>query len=93
MAVGTAEDAGFRAPRVRARRARTTNWPRQDGWVILGSLKIAVDETVAPVLDLGRGRTKKGYFWAIAPMTGPGVEPTRPPSPTPMRRAAAPSTR
>jgi hypothetical protein len=28
--------------------------------------KIAVDETVAPVLDPGRGRTKKGYFWAIA---------------------------
>ena len=28
--------------------------------------KIAIDETVAPVLDPGRGRTKKGYFWAIA---------------------------
>ena len=28
--------------------------------------KIAVDETVAPVLDPGRGRTKQGYFWAIA---------------------------
>ena len=34
--------------------------------LILGSTKIAVDETVAPVLDPGRGRTKKGYFWAIA---------------------------
>ena len=34
--------------------------------LILGSLKIAVDETVAPVLDPGRGRTKKGYLWAIA---------------------------
>ena len=34
--------------------------------IILGSGKIAVDETVAPVLDPGRGRTKKGYFWAIA---------------------------
>ena len=33
---------------------------------ILGAQKIAVDETVAPVLDPGRGRTKKGYFWAIA---------------------------
>ena len=33
---------------------------------ILASGKIAVDETVAPVLDPGRGRTKKGYFWAIA---------------------------
>src|SRR5450631_3587175 len=34
--------------------------------LILGSVKIAVDETVAPVLDPGRGHTKKGYFWAIA---------------------------
>jgi transposase len=25
-----------------------------------------VDETRAPVLDPGRGRTKTGYFWAIA---------------------------
>ena len=32
--------------------------------LILTSGKIAVDETVAPVLD--PGRTKKGYFWAIA---------------------------
>src|SRR5205814_6816503 len=34
--------------------------------LVLASGKIAVDETVAPVLDPGRGRTKKGYFWAIA---------------------------
>jgi transposase len=34
--------------------------------LILASGKIAVDETVAPVLDPGRGRVKKGYFWAIA---------------------------
>jgi transposase len=34
--------------------------------LILGSGKIAIDETVAPVLDSGRGQTKKGYFWAIA---------------------------
>jgi transposase len=34
--------------------------------LILASGKIAVDETVAPVLDPGRGRTKKGYFWATA---------------------------
>lgn len=25
-----------------------------------------MDETTAPVLDPGRGTTKKGYFWAIA---------------------------
>src|SRR5882757_1250920 len=34
--------------------------------IILTAGKIAVDETIAPVLDPGRGRTKKGYFWAIA---------------------------
>jgi transposase len=33
---------------------------------LLGSTKIFVDETKAPVLDPGRGRTKIGYFWAIA---------------------------
>jgi transposase len=33
---------------------------------ILTADKIAVDETTAPVLDPGRGRTKKGFFWAIA---------------------------
>ena len=34
--------------------------------LILRSGKIAMDETTAPVLDPGRGQTKKGYFWAIA---------------------------
>jgi transposase len=34
--------------------------------LILTAGKIAVDETIAPVLDPGRGRTKKGFFWAIA---------------------------
>jgi transposase len=34
--------------------------------LILASGKIAVDETIAPVLDPGRGRTKQGYFWAVA---------------------------
>jgi len=34
--------------------------------LILTSGKIVVDETVVPVLDPGRGRAKKGYFWAIA---------------------------
>jgi len=32
----------------------------------LGSAKIVVDETRAPVLDPGRGRTKTGYFWAVS---------------------------
>ena len=34
--------------------------------MLLASSRIFVDETVVPVLDPGRGRTKKGYFWAIA---------------------------
>jgi transposase len=34
--------------------------------ILLGSTKLAVDETPVPVLDPGRGRTKKGYFWTIA---------------------------
>ena len=34
--------------------------------ILLGSAKLVVDETPAPVLDPGRGRTKTGYFWAIA---------------------------
>jgi transposase len=34
--------------------------------LILASAKVAVDETTVPVLDPGRGRTKQGYFWAVA---------------------------
>jgi len=30
------------------------------------SPKLFMDETPAPVLDQGRGKTKKGYFWALA---------------------------
>jgi transposase len=30
-----------------------------------GSLRLYVDETTAPVLDPGRGRTKTGYLWAV----------------------------
>src|SRR5512132_2317573 len=33
---------------------------------LLGSAKLFVDETTAPVLDPVRGRTKTDYFWAIA---------------------------
>jgi hypothetical protein len=34
--------------------------------ILLGSAKLAVDETPVPVLDPGRGRTKIGYFWSMA---------------------------
>jgi transposase len=33
---------------------------------LLRSTKLFVDETTVPVLDPGRGRTKKGYFWVLA---------------------------
>src|ERR1700761_6488442 len=33
---------------------------------LLSSTKLFADETRAPVLDPGRGRTKTGYFWVIA---------------------------
>ena len=32
--------------------------------IMLASTRIFADETVVPVLDPGRGRTKQGYFWA-----------------------------
>lgn len=38
-------------------------WMREE---LLGSGRLFVDETRAPVLDPGRGRTKTGYFWVIA---------------------------
>jgi hypothetical protein len=34
--------------------------------MMLASTRIFADETVVPVLDPGRGKTKQGYFWAIA---------------------------
>ena len=34
--------------------------------IVLGSGRLFADETVVPVLDPGRGRTKQGYFWTIA---------------------------
>jgi transposase len=34
--------------------------------ILLASARLFADETTMPVLDPGRGRTKKGYAWAIA---------------------------
>lgn len=34
--------------------------------LLLASARLFADETVVPVLDPGRGRTKRGYFWAVA---------------------------
>jgi transposase len=33
--------------------------------LLKGSTRLYVDETTAPVLDPGRGKTKTGYFWAV----------------------------
>jgi transposase len=33
--------------------------------LIRGSTRLYVDETTAPVLDPGRGKTKTGYLWAV----------------------------
>ncbi|HYI85027.1 MAG TPA: IS66 family transposase, partial [Acetobacteraceae bacterium] len=34
--------------------------------ILLGSQRLFADETTLPVLDPGRGQTKKGFAWAIA---------------------------
>lgn len=34
---------------------------------------VAVDETIALVLDPGRARTKNGCFWAVAPTIALGA--------------------
>jgi transposase len=34
--------------------------------ILRGSVRLFADETTMPVLDPGRGKTKKGYAWAIA---------------------------
>ena len=46
---------------------------------LLASSRLFVDETTAPVLDPGRGRTKFGYFWAIARDDRPFGAPIRRP--------------
>ena len=45
--------------------------------VLKASPKQFADETTAPVLDPGRGRTKIVQLWAYAPTTGPGRAPIR----------------
>lgn len=60
--------------------------------ILRGSARLFVDETTMPVLDPGRGKTKKGYAWAIARDDRPGVAATRLRWCSTMRPAAAPST-
>jgi hypothetical protein len=56
-----------------------------------GSAKLFADETTAPVLDPGCGRTKLGQLWACMGDDRPWGAPTRPASPTSMRPIARPS--
>ena len=53
------------------------------------SPKLFMNETRAPVLDPKAGKTKTGYFWALARDDRPWVEWPRPAWPSPMRRGAA----
>jgi transposase len=45
---------------------------------LLRSTKLFADETTAPVLDPGRGRTKTGYFWVLARDDRPWLGPAPP---------------
>jgi hypothetical protein len=62
--------------------------------MMLASTRIFADETVVPVLDPGRGKTKQGYFWATGrddrPWAGAGI--CRRPWSTATRLAADTST-
>jgi transposase len=57
------------------------------------SARLFADETTAPVLDPGRGRTKTGQLFAYARDDRPGAGPIRPASPTSTRRTARPCSR
>ena len=58
--------------------------------LLLASSKLCVDETPAPVLDPGRGRTKTGTSGRCLAMTGPGLGLIRLGWSTLMHRAAEP---
>lgn len=57
------------------------------------SNKLFADETTAPVLDPGRGRTKTGQLFAYAATTGPGADWIRLAWPISTRPTARPSRR
>ena len=61
---------------------RRPNWSRSmTGCVpiLKGMGKLFADETRCPVLDPGRGKTKQGYFWALACDDRPWGSHRRPP--------------
>jgi transposase len=63
--------------------------------ILLQSTRLFADETVVPVLDPGRGRTKQGYFWATLAKVPPAqrVECQRRALPVTIGRGAAVSRR
>ncbi|WP_457797246.1 IS66 family transposase [Methylocystis sp. S23] len=60
---------------------------------IRSSTKIFADETRAPVLDPGRGRTKTGQLWAYARDDRPWAAPIRQSQSMSMRKTESPSSR
>ena len=70
-------------------RSTLSNWVGSACWwlrplydlvvaTVLSSPKIFADDTSLPVLDPGRGRTKKGFLWAYAVDDRPWCGPTNP---------------
>ena len=70
-------------------RSTLSNWVGSACWwlrplydlvvaTVLSSPKIFADDTSLPVLDPGRGRTKKGFLWAYAVDDRPWCGPTHP---------------
>jgi transposase len=70
-------------------RSTLSNWVGSACWwlrplydlvvaTVLSSPKVFADDTSLPVLDPGRGRTKKGFLWAYAVDDRPWCGPTHP---------------
>ncbi|WP_407660226.1 IS66 family transposase [Mesorhizobium tianshanense] len=85
-------------------RSTLADWVGRAAWHLrpvherlLGKLKASpklfADETTAPVLDPGRGKTKSGQLWAYACDDRPWEGATRRASPMSMRRTERPSFR
>lgn len=49
-----------------ARRCGNCARGQPDAGILLSSARVFADETMVPVLDPDRGRTKTGYFWVVA---------------------------
>lgn len=45
-------------------------------WHLSGADRLFMDETTAPVVDPGRGKVKKGFFWALPTRLQPTTDPS-----------------